>query len=219
MKLMDVIRRRLVEAEYLPATRTNYEQWVRRYVRHHLPRHPREVGLAGVEAYITHLATERNLSASSQNQALSAIAFLYSVLGVEIETAHLRAKAGHNQPATAAPAAIMAVIEALRAQMDTARNWPGNVAGYVFPSSRIVQGRCWYVSPSSLQKAMVAVQRGSARRITPLVLRNSFVAGLLDRYDPVTVKEVCGYADVTPLVRWQEQSRRAREPVSPKFVL
>ncbi|MCG3208642.1 MAG: hypothetical protein FOGNACKC_02254 [Anaerolineae bacterium] len=40
---MDVVRKRLVEVEYLPGTRDQYERWIRRYLRHHWPRHPREV--------------------------------------------------------------------------------------------------------------------------------------------------------------------------------
>lgn len=269
LTLMQVIERRLVEAEYLPATRRTYERWVRRYVRHHLPAHPREVGQAGVEAFITHLSTDLNLSATTQNQALDAIRFLYEQVGIGIETAHLRAKVGRRVQETTTPTEAVPVIEALpereqlvawliygsglqlqqaaalrigqvdlvrrvvrlrqerpiarrvieplATQIETARGWPGNVDGYVFPSSRIAGGRCWHVSPSSLQKALrtECQRRGLARAITPKVLRASFAAGLLDQYDPRTVQEVLGASRLEPLVQQQESQRRLREVVSP----
>lgn len=270
MKLMAVVKGRLAEAEYRQATQDTYERWIRRYVRYFLPQHPRQVGQAGVDGYITYLAAEREMSASSQNQALDAIKFLYDCLEIPVETAHLRARVGRHQPETASYREIMPVIDLLadrekllalliygsglslnqacelrlgqvdlakaalhvgkhgrplaarcvqplRQQIERASDWPGNVAGYVFPSSRIVNGRCWYVSPTSLQKAMNAVCKklGLARHITPRVLRHSFVSGLLDEYDPRTVKEVCGYTNVETLVRRQDQQRITNTVISP----
>lgn len=59
--------------------------WIRRFVRFHGIRHPRELGEAEVSAFLTYLAVERNASASTQNQALSAIPFLYrEVLKIEL---------------------------------------------------------------------------------------------------------------------------------------
>ena len=55
----------------------SYEQWLRRFLRFHHLRHPREMGSAEVYAFLTHLAVEGKVSASTQNQALSALLFLY----------------------------------------------------------------------------------------------------------------------------------------------
>jgi integron integrase len=58
-------------------TEAVYLSWVRRYVRHHRLRHPRELGAAEVRAFLAWLAEDRQLSASSVNQALAALLFLY----------------------------------------------------------------------------------------------------------------------------------------------
>lgn len=93
--------------------------------------------------------------------------------------------------------------EQLQAQATLARDWPGNVEGYVFPSSRMHGGRCWHVSPSSLQKALKQAAPGD-RRITPRVLRHSFVLRLLEAgYDVRTVQEVSGFADVESVMVYQ----------------
>lgn len=55
----------------------SYEQWLRRFLRFHGRRHPREMGSEEVNAFLTHLAVEGNVSASRQNQALAALLFLY----------------------------------------------------------------------------------------------------------------------------------------------
>ena len=51
--------------------------WIRRYILFHGKRHPQEMGKPEVEQFLSHLAVERNVAASTQNQALSAILFLY----------------------------------------------------------------------------------------------------------------------------------------------
>ncbi|CAN5807973.1 integron integrase [soil metagenome] len=70
---------------YSRRTEKAYVGWIRRFVRFHDVRHPRELGEAEVSAFLTYLAVERNVSASTQNQALSAILFLYrKVLKIEL---------------------------------------------------------------------------------------------------------------------------------------
>ncbi|MCK4316796.1 MAG: integron integrase, partial [Anaerolineae bacterium] len=51
--------------------------WIKRYILYHKKRHPREMGAAEIEAFLTYLAVDRNVAASTQNQALSALIFLY----------------------------------------------------------------------------------------------------------------------------------------------
>jgi len=76
-KLLDQARG-LMRARHLsPRTEQAYLAWIRRYVRHHGLRHPRELGDAEVVAFLTHLASERQVARSTQVQAMSALLFLY----------------------------------------------------------------------------------------------------------------------------------------------
>jgi site-specific recombinase XerD len=62
---------------YARRTVNAYEQWLRRFLRFHGMRHPLEMGSAEVNAFLTHLAVEDQVSSSTQNQALSALLSLY----------------------------------------------------------------------------------------------------------------------------------------------
>ncbi len=73
-------REELQARHYARRTVNTYEQWLRRFLRFHGMRHPREMGSAEVNAFLTHLAVEGQASTSTQNQALSALLFLYREL-------------------------------------------------------------------------------------------------------------------------------------------
>jgi site-specific recombinase XerD len=62
---------------YSLRTEQTYVEWVKRFILFHHKRHPKDMGVPEVEAFLTHLALERHVAASTQNQALSAILFLY----------------------------------------------------------------------------------------------------------------------------------------------
>lgn len=81
-QLADVLRTK----HYSYRTEETYVDWVRRFILFHNKKHPNAMGAAEIRAFLAHLATERNVAASTQNQALSAILFLYrEVLQKEIE--------------------------------------------------------------------------------------------------------------------------------------
>ena len=81
-RLLDLVRDRLRTLHYSIRTESAYTGWIRRFIVFHGRRHPSEMGKTEVEAFLTHLAVARNVSAATQNQALSAILFLYKeVLG------------------------------------------------------------------------------------------------------------------------------------------
>ncbi len=80
-QLRDAIRRR----HYSYRTEQSYVHWVRRFIYFHHKRHPAQMGPQEVTAFLTHLARERSVAASTQNQALSALLFLYGeVLGQKL---------------------------------------------------------------------------------------------------------------------------------------
>ena len=76
-KLLDLVRDKLRAKHYSYRTEQQYLGWIRRFILHHNKRHPAEMGGAEVEDFLTHLAVKTGVSASTQNQALSAILFLY----------------------------------------------------------------------------------------------------------------------------------------------
>lgn len=85
-KLLDQLREVLRLKHYSYRTEEAYTDWVRRFILFHNKRHPNEMGAPEIQAFLAHLAQDRNVSASIQNQALSAILFLYrEVLHQEIE--------------------------------------------------------------------------------------------------------------------------------------
>ena len=75
--LLDRVRRTCRRRQYSIHTERTYARWVVRYVHFHDTTHPRKLGAADVRAFLTHLAAERNVAASTQNQALNALVFLY----------------------------------------------------------------------------------------------------------------------------------------------
>jgi len=84
-RLLDQVRERIRYLHYSLKTENAYLHWVRFFVRWSGLRHPREMGAPQVEAFLSMLANERKVSASTHNQALSALLFLYrEVLGVDL---------------------------------------------------------------------------------------------------------------------------------------
>ena len=84
-KLLDQVRQTARLKHFSLRTERAYAQWVYRFVVHHGKRHPREMGAREIQAFLTWLAVERDVAASTQNQALCALLFLYrEVLGIEL---------------------------------------------------------------------------------------------------------------------------------------
>ena len=84
-KLLDQLRERIVSKHYSRKTAVAYVQWSRRYILFHNKRHPAEMGKPELQAYMDYLANTAPVAASTQNQAMHAILFLYrEILGMEI---------------------------------------------------------------------------------------------------------------------------------------
>lgn len=76
-RLLDRVRELMRTRHLSYRTVQTYIEWIRRYLRFHGMRHPMDMGTAEVEAFLSHLAVDRDVSASTQNQALNALLFLY----------------------------------------------------------------------------------------------------------------------------------------------
>mgnify|MGYP003651424271 CR=1 FL=1 len=117
MKLMEQVSRSIRLHHYSYETEKSYSQWIRRFILFHNKRHPIDMGVEEIQAYLSHLATDRRVSASTQNQALSALLFLYQkVLGLELPWMEdiIRAKRPSRVPVVMSRSEVARVLDALR---------------------------------------------------------------------------------------------------------
>ena len=112
-KLLDQLRAKTRLLHYSKRTEEAYVDWVTRFILFHGKRHPKEMGTPEIEAFLTHLATERQLAASTQNQAFSAILFLYQhILQIELSRIDfLRAKRPDRLPVVLSIEEVRAIID------------------------------------------------------------------------------------------------------------
>jgi integron integrase len=118
-RLLDQVRHRIRANHYSIRTEESYVNWVRQFILFHGKRHPLEMGEPEVNAFLTHLAVERNVAASTQNQALSAILFLYKqVLERPLENLGevIRAKRPERLPLVLTREEVRAVLAQLDGQ-------------------------------------------------------------------------------------------------------
>jgi integron integrase len=114
--LIQRYREELQVRHYARRTVTSYEQWLRRFLRFHQMRHPRQMGEAEINAFLSHLATEQRVSASTQNQALAALLFLYrTVLGGDVGNLEgvIRARKRQRLPVVLTVGEVRAVLHHL----------------------------------------------------------------------------------------------------------
>lgn len=114
--LLERLREAIRTRHYSIRTEEAYLQWARQYIRFHGMRHPASLGAAELEAFLTYLAVTRNVAASTQNQALSAILFLYrEVLDIELPWLSdvTRAKKPQRLPVVFTPEEVQQVLDHL----------------------------------------------------------------------------------------------------------
>jgi integron integrase len=121
MKLLDQVRQVLRVRHYSYRTEQCYVGWIEQYLRHAKVagawRHPRELGAAEVARFLSHLAIERHVSSSTQNQALNALVFLYrSVLQIDLgDFRAVRALRRKRLPAVLSRGEVAQLLERLEA--------------------------------------------------------------------------------------------------------
>ena len=112
-KLLDQVRDTLRARHYSYRTEQTCLDWIRQFILFHGTRHPLEMGAPEVQAFVTHLATDRNVAASTQNQALSAVLFLYRQVlqrELDIPASGLRARKSGRLPTVLSKGEAQAVI-------------------------------------------------------------------------------------------------------------
>jgi len=118
LRLMDQVRQVLRYNHYRYRTEQTYCDWIVRYLKYHkCQKHPREMGKVEIEAFLSHLASDRLVSASTQRQALNAVVFLYKQvldLPVAEDIGHVRAKRQASVPVVLTKKEVQRVL----AEMD-----------------------------------------------------------------------------------------------------
>ena len=115
-RLLDIVRARIRAKHYSYRTEEQYVDWIRRFILYNGKRHPAEMSAPEVSQYLTHLAVERRVSASTQNQALAAILFLYRhVLEIDLPWVDnvLRARTPQRVPVVLSRREVQALVAQL----------------------------------------------------------------------------------------------------------
>ena len=115
-RLIEQVRAEIRARHYSRRTEEAYVHWIRRFIVFHGRRHPRELGGPGISAFVTWLAVEQHVAASTQNQALSGVLFLYrEVLRQEVGKVELlpRARMPAKVPVVLTVAEVRKVLDAL----------------------------------------------------------------------------------------------------------
>src|SRR5439155_26977189 len=115
-KLLDRVRHAVRARHYSRRTEKAYVHWIKRYIFFHGKRHPGEMGAVEVTAFLTALAVRERVAASTQNQALNALLFLYrEILGVELPWLDdlVRAKRPQHLPTVLTRDEVRTVLERL----------------------------------------------------------------------------------------------------------
>lgn len=116
-RILDAVRREVRARQLSLRTEEAYTGWIRRYLRFHRTSDPRSLGGEQVADFLVHLAVERRVSSSTQNQASSALLFLYrEVLGIDVDPPHrvARPRTPRRLPVVLTPSEVRSVLGQMR---------------------------------------------------------------------------------------------------------
>ncbi len=174
-RLLDQLRNRLRVKHYSIRTEKAYLDWAKRYIRFHRMRHPADLGPKDVEAFLTHLAVAGNVAPSTQNQAKSALLFLYGeVLGLQLPWLDdvVTAKQPRKLP-------VVLTREEVRLLLDAMSGTPGLVAQLLYGSGmRILEALRLRVKDLELARGELVVRDGKGAKDRITVLPRSLVPAL-----------------------------------------
>lgn len=218
-----------------PRTVEAYTYWVRRYVRFHGGRHPRQMAEAELTAFLSHLASERHVAASTQNQALAALLFLYRDV---FETpvgwldAMVRAKRPARRPTVMSLEEVRRVLEAM--------DGVSRVVAMVLYGSglRLMEGCALRVKDVDLDRCELVIRHGKGGRdrltmlpatLVPVLERHLERVKALHRRDLAAGRGGVALPDAMARkmpsavfhLRWQwlfPATRSYRDPVSGRMV-
>ena len=172
MQLVERMRQTIRTLHYSRRTEKAYVYWVRRFVVHHGTRHPADMGADEIRAFLSHLAVHERVSASTQNQALCALLFLYGrVLGKDLGLIEgvERAKTPKRLPVVLTRGEVRAVLERMSGV-------PQLVCRLLYGTGlRLVEGLSLRVKDIDLERNELTVRggKGAKDRVTVLPASSS----------------------------------------------
>lgn len=233
-RLLDQVREVCRVRHYSPRTEKTYIQWIKRYIFFHNKRHPKEMGAAEINAFLSWLATSRNVAASTQNQAMNALVFLYHQV-LKIDPGDfgevVQAKKPKRLPEVLSRSEVQAVLSNLHG------DWWLVVSLLYGSGLRLMEGLKLRVKDLDFDRGEVVVREGKGGHDRRTMLPQSLVEPLQKHLRKVkSIHEddlAAGYGDVWlpgALARkypnagrewgWQyvfPASRRSRDPESGKI--
>jgi len=194
-RLLQQLRDRIRLRHYSLRTERTYGHWVKRYVAFHGMRHPREMGAEEVTSFLSSLATERNVAAATQNQALSAILFLYKeVLGTELPWLDevRRAKKPRHLPTVLTQSEVRALLAHIEGTN-------GLIARVLYGTGmRLMEGVRLRVKDLDLERRQIVVRHGKGGRDRVTMLPEALVMPLREHLARVREWFLADRADGLP---------------------
>jgi integron integrase len=186
-RLLDQVRDRIRVLHYSYRTEQAYLAWIRRFILFHDRRHPESLGAKEVEAFLSYLATQRNVAAATQNQALSAVLFLYKqVLNIELPWLEnvTRATRPKRLPVVLTPEEVRAVLANLHGVY-----W---LIGHLLYGSglRLMEALRLRIKDIDFDYRQILVRDGKGSRDRVTVLAETLVAPLRLHLEQVHVRHL-----------------------------
>ena len=174
-KLLDQVRSRICVLHYSRSTEKTYLYWIKFFIHFHGLRHPKDMGAAEVEAFLSHLATAREVAAGTQNQAMHAVLFLYKqVLGVELPWLD---NITHAKPSKRLPV-VLTQGEAQRLLAAT-RGTPGLVVRLLYGTGmRLMEGLRLRIKDVDFERNQITIRGGKGDKDRVTMLPASIVPDL-----------------------------------------
>ena len=175
LRLLDRLRNAIRVRHYSIRTEEAYVQWTRRYIVFHKLRHPQDLGPDEVAAFLTHLAVDRDVAAATQNQAKSALLFLYRVvLNVALPWLDeiVAAKDGRRLP-------VVLTSSEVRSLLDELHGTTGLVVSMLYGTGmRLLEGLRLRVKDVGIERRELTVRDGKGSRDRVTVLPENLVLPL-----------------------------------------
>lgn len=174
-KLLDQVVAKIRFKHYSRRTEQSYVHWIKRFILFHGKRHPKEMGAPEIEAFLSALVTDRNVSASTQNLALSSILFLYKVV-LEIDLPWLDNIVHAKKPQRLPTVLSEAEIKRLLACME---GMPSLVARLLYGTGmRLMEGLKLRVKDIDFDRREILVRDGKGAKDRVTMLPESLLPAL-----------------------------------------